>query len=256
MTEPISEFDLMAYVDDQLDAGRRIEVEEYLSRHPQLAAQVMDDLFRRDELRLALTEAATVTGVDQAILPAERLGRRLSVRKVLHRSRRAIAASFLLATGWLAHATFGGLGADPASAAHIMPVYADEAVEAHRTILLEERNGLFTRTAAAPERIADLATGANPAIPLPHLPKTFTPVASHLVPWDHGNAVQVLFHDPSGESLTLFAVETDSFSIEQPYAEEVDGVTIAYWQSGWFAYVLGGSVDRDDLLTLAVRISR
>ena len=48
-----------------------------------------------------------------------------------------------------------------------MPVYADEAVEAHRTILLEERNGLFTRTAAAPERIADLATGANPAIPLP-----------------------------------------------------------------------------------------
>ena len=227
MTEPISEFDLMAYVDDQLDAERRIEVEEYLSRHPQLAAQVMDDLCRRDELRLALTEAATVPGVDRAILPAERLGRRLGLRRMLYRSRRAIAASILLATG-----------------------------EAHRTMLVEERNALFTRTAAAPERIADLATGFSPAIPLPHLPKTFTPVASHLVPWDQGNAVQVLFHGPSGDSLTLFAVETDSFSIEQPYAEEVDGITIAYWQSGWFAYVLGGSSDRNDLLTLAARISR
>jgi anti-sigma factor RsiW len=52
--DPILESDLNAYVDDQLDVGRRIEVEAYLSENPVVAAQVMADLRVRDELRLAL----------------------------------------------------------------------------------------------------------------------------------------------------------------------------------------------------------
>ncbi|PLU24301.1 Fis family transcriptional regulator, partial [Sinorhizobium medicae] len=52
--DPILEADLDAYVDDQLDVARRIEVEAYLSAHPNVAARVMSDLRTRDELRLAL----------------------------------------------------------------------------------------------------------------------------------------------------------------------------------------------------------
>jgi anti-sigma factor RsiW len=51
MTDPITEADLLGYVDDQLDIGRRIEVEEHLSRHPDAAARVMADLGMRDALR-------------------------------------------------------------------------------------------------------------------------------------------------------------------------------------------------------------
>src|SRR3954454_4090613 len=94
--EPISELDLMAYVDDQLDPERRIAVEDHLSRHPVLAAQVMDDLRRRDELRLDLNDAAVAMPNHRLELPAERLARRLSFRMALHRNRRAIAASILL----------------------------------------------------------------------------------------------------------------------------------------------------------------
>jgi anti-sigma factor RsiW len=250
MTEPISEYDLMAYVDDQLDAQRRIEVEEHLSRHPQLAAQVMDDLCRRDELRLALTEMAAEAPFDRAILPVERLGRRLSLRIALHRSRRAIAASVLIGAGWLAHATFGGLGADPASAAHIPPVFAGEAVEAHRLALVEDADPSIKAATAS------TGVAGTVSIPMPHLPDRFAPVTSHVVPFNNGTAVQMLFHAKGGEPLTLFAAETDSFSIAPPSADEVDGVTVVYWQSGWYAYVLGGSRDRDDLLTLAGQIIR
>ena len=140
--DPISELDLMAYVDDQLDPERRIAVEDHLSRRPVLAAQIMDDLRRRDELRLALTEAASAMSNHRLELPAERLGRRLSFRMALHRNRRAVAASILVGAGWFAHAMFGGLGADPASAAHILPVYADDAVAAHRTVLGEARHDI------------------------------------------------------------------------------------------------------------------
>ena len=243
--DPISELDLMAYVDEQLDPERRIAVEDHLSRHPILAAQIMDDLRRRDELRLALTETASAMSNNRLELPAERLGRRLSFRMTLHRNRRAIAASIFVGAGWFAHAMFGGLGADPASAAHILPVYADDAVAAHRTVLGEARHDN-----AAP------VANAGGTIPLPHLPATFAPVASHLVPTERGSAVQMLIHGPDEELLTLFAVETDSFNIEPPQAEAVRDVNVAYWQSGWVAYVLSGTGDQKELLSLASRLSR
>ena len=50
----VTDADLDAYVDDQLDASRCIEVEAYLSNKPDAAARVMSDLRTRDELRLAL----------------------------------------------------------------------------------------------------------------------------------------------------------------------------------------------------------
>jgi anti-sigma factor RsiW len=36
MSDPITEADLLAYVDDQLDPARRIEVEEHLAHNPML----------------------------------------------------------------------------------------------------------------------------------------------------------------------------------------------------------------------------
>ena len=44
MTDPITETDLHAFIDGQLDVARRIEVEDYLAKHPDAAARVMADL--------------------------------------------------------------------------------------------------------------------------------------------------------------------------------------------------------------------
>src|SRR3712207_9333687 len=52
MSDPITETDLLAYVDDQLDPARRIEVEEHLAQNPDAATRVMADLKDRDTLRL------------------------------------------------------------------------------------------------------------------------------------------------------------------------------------------------------------
>ncbi len=52
--DPILSSDIEAYVDDQLGAARRIEVEAYLSANPEIAARVMADLSIKGELRLAL----------------------------------------------------------------------------------------------------------------------------------------------------------------------------------------------------------
>jgi anti-sigma factor RsiW len=59
MSDPITEADLLAYVDDQLDVARRIEVEDYLAGNPAKAAEVMADLKDRDALRLAFSSPPT-----------------------------------------------------------------------------------------------------------------------------------------------------------------------------------------------------
>jgi anti-sigma factor RsiW len=52
MTDPITEDDLHAFVDDQLPTERRLDVEDHLVRHPEIAARVMADLRARDALKL------------------------------------------------------------------------------------------------------------------------------------------------------------------------------------------------------------
>ena len=61
---PSPKADLLAYVDDQLDPARRIEVEEHLAHDPEAAARVMADLKDRDTLRLlhAAPSAPSVRG--------------------------------------------------------------------------------------------------------------------------------------------------------------------------------------------------
>ena len=57
MTDPITEVDLHAFIDDQLLPERRLDVEDHLARRPEVAARVMADLRARDALKLAFGQA-------------------------------------------------------------------------------------------------------------------------------------------------------------------------------------------------------
>ncbi len=96
--DPITESDLHGYIDDQLSVQRRIAVEAHLSRHPEMAAQVMSDLRGRDELRLSLADQMIVErpATQEA---ARRLSNALSRDVLLGRLRR-IAAVDQLSLRW------------------------------------------------------------------------------------------------------------------------------------------------------------
>eukprot|EP01037_Dinobryon_pediforme_P005726 gene5726-5789_t len=52
---PVGEDGLHAYVDNQLDAARRVEVERYLQAHPAVARRVQIDQVQRDQIRKAFS---------------------------------------------------------------------------------------------------------------------------------------------------------------------------------------------------------
>src|SRR5689334_4095473 len=104
--DPVTDADLDAYVDDQLEVARRIEVEAYLSARPETAARVMSDLRTRDELRVALTGSGGMAR-PATTEAARRLERGLARVRFLVALQRVAAAAVLLATGWLASSIFG-----------------------------------------------------------------------------------------------------------------------------------------------------
>lgn len=230
-TETVDPLELAAYVDDQLDVSRRIEVEYWLSQHPDIAAQVMTDLRIRDELRLALAgsgvPAAPATGD-----AARSLEGRLLRGQVFRRLRPLAAASLLLSAGWIAHAQFGG--ALPAQASSTVPEYVTAAVEAHRVTAL--RAGMHSQPPATEYDPAELL--AETAIRMPALPAGWTVTDVQVFPSHFGPSVELAVAAGELGAVTLFAARPGQFVVQRPSTRLVDDTTTAYWQFGDIAYAL------------------
>ncbi|RVQ47791.1 anti-sigma factor family protein [Sinorhizobium meliloti] len=117
MTNDVVEFDLHAYADAQLDVERRIEVEAYLSQHPQAAVQVMADLRVKAELRLALAEGPSPAKA-MTREAAARLQRSLGLR---HRygALRRVAVVLVFIVSALGGSTYLG-----PRGGHVMPTHS------------------------------------------------------------------------------------------------------------------------------------
>lgn len=97
--DPILDADLDAYVDGELQPGRRIQVEEYLSRNPNVAARVMADLRMRDELRLTLSPQQDAPQ-ERTLLAARKLESGLARPRQVQLLSRIAAGLVLFFAGW------------------------------------------------------------------------------------------------------------------------------------------------------------
>jgi anti-sigma factor RsiW len=248
VTEHVTEAELHAYVDGQLDTAGRVEVEAHLQRHPEAAARVMAWLRLRDEVRLFLAddEAPPAT-----VGLARRLERRLGWRSLGFGLRRGLAAACLVGAGWLAHALLGGLlGAPlvgPTVAASPVPAFVDEAAEADHAVRLELAAGHAPYPALMP--LAAPRTGG--LVPVPTLRGGLRLLGSDLVPWDGGAAVLAVYDAGGGRVATLFAAEAETLEASPPRASPGPGLATVFWQAGPFAYALSGDLPEADLLAIA-----
>ncbi|MDM9624604.1 anti-sigma factor [Rhizobium sp. S152] len=230
--DPIIDTDLDAYVDGELGVARRIEVESYLSEHPDIAAKVMADLSVKGELRLALAGESAFGRADTRDA-ARRLERGLAYGRIFHSVQRIAAVAVLVAAGWTTHTFFGAFTATEVAASVPAPAYVEDAVRAYHTAVLRQSVPSQTVAGYKPEDIR-AATG----IVMPQLPADWSISDVQIFPSEFGPSVEMALKTTDGRQLSLFAVRPGAFAVQSVSHIALDNAESAYWQIGDVAYAL------------------
>jgi anti-sigma factor RsiW len=250
MTDPVTETDLLAYVDDQIDVARRIEVEHYLAQNPDAAAQVMADLEARDLLRLSFS--GEMKRPPEAMLEsAGRLERSLGWRAIGLKLRRMAAVVALIGFGWFAHSQIG-LGITDSEASPKPPGFVEDALHSHQTALLRARMASQPQTVAYDP--AEILSETGIALPL--LPDDWRILDTQVFPSRDGHSVEMTIEAGGLGRVSLFAAHVSAFNVIAPTLARFDDVRAVYWQTGQLAYALTGTGGDKAIERAATRLSR
>jgi len=249
--DPVTDADLDAYVDDQLEVARRIEVEAYLSARPETAARVMSDLRMRDELRVALAGSSGMAR-PATTDAARRLERGLAPGRIFAVLQRAAAAALLVGAGWLANGIFGPIAVTKVVASTQPPAYVEEAVSAHRTTLVREAMQSQTE---APGYNADEIRAAT-AIVMPSLPADWKIRDVQVYPSRFGPSVEMAIETKDLGLVSLFAIRPGTFDVVKPMVAPSGDISSAYFQIGEVAYAVVGRGDAGNLDRAAEKLAR
>lgn len=222
MTDEPSEFDLHAYVDDQLDAGRRFAVEAHLADNPALAAYVMGELSTRTGLRLLGGNAVPLPPAIQQ--PTAAMGERPS--RPFWRRGAPLGAGVALV------AALSALLLLPSG----RPAYVDMAVASHRVAMMRAHMTSQLETVALDHGEILKRT----RIDLPALPADWHVTDVQIFPTGSGPALLVAVRTVEGRTLSLFAMRERSDAPEIPDAVREGYESVAYWRRGDMSYALTG----------------
>jgi anti-sigma factor RsiW len=248
--DPITDLDLMAYADGQLDAARRQTVEAHLAATPDDAAMVDAIIAQNADLRLALA------GIAEEPVP-ERL------KAVLEREpgpwlRPAVKAASLVGAivvsglgGWW-FAQDRGPDTTPPAFLAALPATGGAVVETNGPSAAIVEEAVETAAPWAADQLSLMLS-------TPSLGAGFSkPVAQQLVEIDGRPTVRFTMTEPDGRRLSLF-LQTRR-AAEPPAVWLVDDPSVhpgpgAYWQDGPLVWAMTGDLQGADLADLARQIA-
>jgi len=243
MTTPIGERDLHAYVDGQLDADRRAQIEGYLASQPQ--AQVQVQHWREQNLSLH----RLYDGVMNEAIPMQ-LATALKPQPML----RALAAGVAclacgVVAGWFAH----GIMAPSEIASSGTPGFARNALAAHVVFAAEQRHPVEVSAQQEAHLLAWLSKRLEAPIHAPDLREQgFTLLGGRLLPGDDAPLAQLMYESAAGERLTLTIRHAARQQREGGFQLlEQNGNAVFYWIDRDYGYALSGGITKARMLDVA-----
>ena len=263
---PITEADLHAWVDRQLDAARRDEVDAYLASRP-AERQRLADWQQQTTLLKSMLDPV----VDEALplrLP-------LAPRRTVY-PWRGLAAGIAIAavsatTAWTVRGALEGntarlaSGGEPTHVASLeggeLRGFARRAAVAHVVYSPEVRRPVEVGADQEQQLVAWLSKRLGTEVKPPSLGALgFELIGGRLLPGETGPVAQFMYHDATGQRLTLY-VTRESHKAGVPaqtaFRFGQDGpVNVFYWVDGSFGYAISGGSERDTLRRVAVEVHR
>lgn len=244
MTDPkiaVTEDELHAYVDNELPAERRGDVEAWLATHPDDAERVRAWRAMADALH------ARYDGIADEAVP-----KRLQIEQLTRQPRKWMAgamAAALLAfvagsgAGWMAR----GASASPSAFQNLTL----DALDAHKLYVVEVRHPVEVPGSEKTHLQQWLSKRCGYSVKAPELDGTgLKLVGGRLLPGPQGPAAFFMYESPTGERFTLYTARGKTGTAQMRYsAAENSGAM--YWSEDGVGYVLSGPTDKDRLNQLA-----
>jgi anti-sigma factor RsiW len=238
---PVTEDELHAFVDNELPAERRGDVEAWLAAHP-------DDAVRVQSWR----EIADALHARYDAVINEPVPQRLELERLVRQPRRwiygAIAASLVAfvaggAAGWVAHGA--------RSAPSLFQNITDDALDAHKLYVVEVRHPVEVPGDEKTHLQQWLTRRCGRSVNAPELEAAgLKLVGGRLLPGPSGPASFLMYEGPSGERFTIYAAKATTDETQMRYTTE--GSTGAlFWADRGVGYVVSGGSDRERLTQVA-----
>lgn len=256
---PLADTDLHAYVDAALPAAQRAEIEVYLAHHPEAAERVRAYQEQKRALRqlfdpvleeplpeslraLAGAPATAVSTPGAALLPRWSLQR--------------IAAGFAIAmvggmTGWLAHDQYR----PAAGIAQATPLSRQAAV-AHAVFSPDVKRPVEIDAEHEDQLVTWLSKRLGTPVRPPKLgPLGYELIGGRLLPGNSGPVAQFMYHDASGQRLTLYVSTENATNRDTAFRFAREGsVNVFYWIDGKYGYALSAGIDKSELARVATAV--
>lgn len=239
---PVTEDELHAYVDNELPAERRGDVEAWLATHPDDAERVRSWRAMADALH-----ARYDTIADEPIpkrLEIERLVRQ--PRKLVYGAIAATLVAFIAGggVGWLAR----GAAASPSA----LQNFTVHALEAHRLYVVEVRHPVEVPGSERAHLQQWLTKRCGWLVRAPELaPAGLKLVGGRLLPGSGGPASFMMYESTSGERFTIYTVKSDAKATQMRYAAQGRESSL-FWADDGVAYaVVSTGIDRGRLTQIA-----
>jgi anti-sigma factor RsiW len=241
---PVTEDELHAYVDGELPAERRGDVEAWLATHPDDAARVQSWRAMAEALHARYDTVANEP-VPQR-LEIERLVR--PPRKWIYSAIAASLAAFLAGggVGWLAH----GAAATPSQ----FQAFTLDALDAHRLYVVEVRHPVEVPGNERAHLQQWLTKRCGWDVRAPDLNATgLKLVGGRLLPGPTGPASFLMYESASGERFTVYTAKASTEATQMRYTTQNNEGAL-FWTDRGVGYVVSGGNDRERLTQVARQV--
>ena len=255
---PITEADLHAYVDQQLTPVRHAEVEQYLAARPDESQRVQEWQRQNEQLR----------GLLNPVLD-EPLPLRLPLRPAATAwPWRALAAGLVIAmlsagSAWFARGVYDERVAGVArpGTGTGLTGFAHRAAVAHVVYTPDGRRPVEVGADQEQQLVTWLSRRIGTPVKAPTLGGIgYSLIGGRLLPGDKGPVAQFMYHDGTGQRLTLYVTREAPLvggQAQTAFQFGHDGpVNVFYWVDRNFGYAISSNAERSELMRVVQEVYR
>lgn len=257
----VTEDELHAYVDGQLDGNRRLAVERWLAEDPEAARRAEDYRAQAILLHEMFDTVLREPPSDKVQELSDRLKGRIAFndnRPAWHaRPLVRFAAAVMLvvagaAGGWMGRGVDQQAGAPVAQQRQTLATFAQEATQAHRFYTSDERFQVELGADNQDELNGWLSKRMGRDVFGPDLGRVgYRLIGGRSLPTDLGAGAQYMYANDANKRITLFVGAPQGGNQSNFSFTQNGDVATFYWVEGPLAYALAGRLSKEELLEIA-----